>query len=83
MIQNGGQEVFVELKCIWKLLGHLNIKTYVCVNAFSLSHLPDTVNELQEDRAPLRVVVSVIPVTDSVAELVTETEPLLLYQNLG
>ena len=48
-----------------------------------LSHLPDTVNKLQEDRAPLRVVVSVIPVTDSVAELVTETEPLLLYQNLG
>ena len=46
-----------------------------------IAHLPHAVYPLEEDWAPLRVVVFVLAVADPVAELVPETQPLLLYQH--
>ena len=92
MIQNGDQEVLVELKGIGELL----------------CHLPDTVYELKEDRSSLIVTVVLVTMTDTLysqekieilsrnwkhstmqvlkliylLELVAERYPLLLYQNL-
>ena len=66
MVQDVDQEVFVELEEEGKLAGHL----------------PHTVYELEEHWTPLRVIVSVIPVTNPVTELVTKAQPLLLYQHL-
>lgn len=49
MVKDGDQEVFVELKGI----GELD------------SHLPDTVNELEEDGSPLVITVVSVSMTQS------------------
>ena len=49
MIQNGDQEVFIELEGIGELL----------------CHLPDTVYELKEDGSSLVVTVVLVTMTDS------------------
>ena len=92
MIQNGDQEVLVELKGIGELL----------------CHLPDTVYELKEDGSSLIVTVVLVAMTDTLhsqekieilsrnwkhsimqvlkliylLELMAERYPLLLNQNL-
>ena len=47
-----------------------------------LSNLPHTVDPLKEDGASLFIVVFVITVTNTLAELVSKTQPFFLYQNL-
>lgn len=66
VVQYEGQEVLVELERVGKLVGDL----------------PHAVDELQEDRRPIVVVVLVLAMTHTVAELVAETQPLFLNQEL-
>ena len=50
---------------------------------FGREDLPDAFNELKEDGAPLVIIVLVTSVPNSLAKLVTKTQPLLLNQHLG
>ena len=47
-----------------------------------LSNLPDAVDPLKEDWAPLFIVVFVITVANTLAKLVAKTQPFFLNQNL-
>lgn len=66
MIQHGDQQMFVKLECVWELL----------------TDLPDTVDELQEDRRTIRIRMVTVSVSDALLELVSEAQPLLLDQHL-
>ena len=66
MIQDEGQKVFVELKRVRELR----------------EDLPNAIDELQEDRRPVIVVVFVFAMTDAVCEFVAETEPFFLQKDL-
>ena len=65
MIQDGHQEVFIELKCVGKLL----------------SDLPDTVHPLHEHWTPVWVIVLVLTMSYPLTKLVSEAQPLLLHQH--
>ena len=81
MVQDRGEEIFIELKCIRELLRHLNTRAGMVIRVRQ-TNLPDTVNPLEEDRTPVRVIVFVVPVTHAMGELVAKAQPLLLNQNL-
>ena len=49
----------------------------------NFSNLPDAVDPLEEDRAPLLVVVFVVTVANTLTKLMAETQPLFLYENLN
>lgn len=66
VIQHGDQQMFVKLECVWELL----------------TDLPDTVDELQEDRRTIRIRMVTVSVSDALLELVSEAQPLLLDQHL-
>ena len=66
VVQDESEEVLVELERVGEL---------VC-------HLPHAVDELQENGRPIVVVVLVFAVADPVAELVPETKPLFLDEDL-
>ena len=85
VVQNCCQEIFVELKCVGELVRHLGrvqggIEERII--AIKFPNLPDTVDPLKEDWAPLFIVVFVITVANTLAKLVAEAQPFFLYQNL-
>ena len=46
------------------------------------SNLPDAVDPLKEDWTPLFIIVFIITVANTLTKLVSETQPLFLYENL-
>lgn len=66
MIQYGDEEVLIEFKGIGELA----------------SHLPDTVDELEENRGAIRIGMPVISVTYPLSKLVPKTEPFFFNDNL-
>ena len=65
MIKYGDQECFVEFKREWEL---------PC-------HLPNTVNELQENRRPAIAVWTVLKVSAPLSKTVAKTKPFFFNKN--
>ena len=86
MVQDCCQKILIELKCIGKLLGHLqqNIQNGYRKYLEKYSpHLPHAVNPLDKYWTPVWVIVLVLSVSNSLSKFVSKTQPFLLYQNLN
>ena len=66
MVQYRDEDVFIEFKSVGELAGNL----------------PHAIDKLEENRGAVSIGMPVIPMANSLSELVPETKPLLLNKNL-